>query len=298
MESEKNSISIIIPSYNRAQLLKETLKSIESQSSDNWECIIVDDFSKDDTKDVVLEYSKRNVHFAYYLNEHKKGAQGARNTGLDHAKNDWVIFFDSDNKMHPDFIEVMSSLITNDNGIDVLACCSDVIDIEKGNTGKVMNPRCKGNIHDNLFTNKSYVDYNQAIIRKSRLFEIGGLDEDCPSMQEWDTHIRLSNVAKYDMIEQSLVDYYVGGNDAISSNTKREAIGRLYILRKHIDEWRTHSHAMSVFSYRIYRTIKKNEDHVFVSEKTKELKNLVSYLPIRIAYCKVINLFIKIKNKL
>lgn len=292
------AVSIIIPSYNRAQLLRNTLSSILSQTSRDWECIVVDDYSNDDTKAVVMDFSMANPNVSYYLNEHKKGAQGARNTGLDHAKFDWVVFFDSDNKMHPDFIETMIDYISNNEGIDVFACCSDVIDIDNGDTGKIMKPRCYGYIHDDLFYGKSYVDYNQGVIRKEKLIEIGGLDEDCPSMQEWDTHIRLSNVAKYFMIEKSLIDYYVGGSDAISSNKKREVIGRLYILRKHLKEWKARPLAITTFSYQIFRIINKNEDRVFIKEKINELKSLVPYLYLRIGYCKCQSLIERIKRKI
>lgn len=289
-------ISIIIPSYNRAQLIKGTLKSIILQSSSEWECIVVDDFSTDDTKDIVLELGKQDKRISYYLNSHKKGAQGARNTGLDHAKFDWVLFFDSDNKMHQDFVETMLFTLDKSKEADVIACCSDIIDVDKGITGRIMNPRCNGNIHNNLFLGKSYVDFNQAIIRKKMLSEIGGLDEDCPSMQEWDTHIRLSKKAQYCMIDRRLIDYYIGGNDAISSNKKREVIGRLYILKKHLQEWKSRQRAFSIFSYQIYCLIKQNEDSHFKTEKLCELRNLVPFLYVRVFLCEIWSDILKMKS--
>ena len=290
------NISIVIPAYNRAELLKKTLNSIEDQTSSNWECIVVDDFSNDNTKEVVCEFNKRNERIKYYLNEHKKGAQGARNTGIDHSKYDWVMFFDSDNKMHPDFVEKMIPLISECVYNDVIACCSEIIDIDKGKTGRIMNPRCHGNIHDKLFSGKSYVDFNQAVIRKEKLLGIGGLDEDCPSMQEWDTHIRLSKTAKYDMTSDCLIDYFVGGSDAISSNKKREVIGRLYILRKHLGEWKKRPCAITVFSYRIYNLINKNSDKQFTYEKMNELRSMIPYPSFRIALCKTWYILSKIRK--
>lgn len=275
--NKKMAISIIIPSYNRTELLQRTLSCITSQTSNDWECIVVDDFSKDNTKEVVEDLMKSNPQISYYLNSHKKGAQGARNTGLDHAKYQWVIFFDSDNNMHPEFIETMIGHLSDD--IDVLACCADIVDINTGKTGRIMNPNCYGNIHDDLFNGNCYVDFNQAVIRKSKIQEIGCLDEDCPSMQEWDTHIRLSRVANYNMINTSLIDYYMGGEDAISSNKKREVVGRLYILKKHIDEWKHHSSGLANLSNFIFGAIRKNEDKAFRREKYKELMRLVPSFP-------------------
>lgn len=285
-------ISIIIPSYNRANLLERTLESIKSQSSPDWECIVVDDFSNDNTNTVVSLLMRDDSRISYYLNEHKKGAQGARNTGLDHAKYDWVIFFDSDNIMHHDFVEKMQPNLTDN--IDVCACCSDFIDIDKGPTGEIMNPHCYGHIHDNLFSGSSYVDFNHSVIRKSRLVEIGCLDEDCPSMQEWDTHIRLSKICNYSMIEESLIDYYVGGKDAISSDKKREVVGRLYILKKHIDEWKDRPISITRFAYQIYRLIMMKTDKNFRDVKLAELEKLVPFWGIRVRLC---NVFAKIARR-
>lgn len=281
------AISIIIPAYNRASIIGKTLESIINQTSNEWECIVVDDYSVDDTKSVVKSFCEKSSKFSYYLNERKKGAQGARNTGLGHAKYDWVIFFDSDNTMHPEFVETFMKNLRKD--IDVLACCSDIVNVETGRTGRVMNPRCNGYIHDKLFTGGSYVDFNQAVIRKSKVMEIGGLDEDCPSMQEWDTHIRLSKNAVYSMIEESLIDYYQGGTDAISSNTKREVIGRLYILRKHNKEWKCYFKGLTSYCSQILNLINKNDDPVFVKEKTKELRSLVPYYYLRLCVYRLWN---------
>lgn len=279
------AISIIIPAYNRGPILRKTLDSILSQSSQEWECIVVDDHSKDDTSEVVKNFMSLDNRYSYYLNEYKKGAQGARNTGLKYAKCDWVIFFDSDNLMHGDFIEKITTCISDN--YDVVACRSRIIDVERGDTGRVMDPRCKGSIHNRLFTGRSYVDFNQAIIRKTLLEEIGCLDEDCPSMQEWDTHIRLSKIARYYMIDECLIDYFVGGKDAISSNKKREVIGRLYILDKYLDEWKKRPKALTSFTYQIYTLIKMNEDEFFVIEKMKELRKLVPFFTMRVAIFKL-----------
>lgn len=281
-------VSIIIPSYNRASIIGKTLDSVISQTSNDWECIVVDDHSIDETRKVVELYAVKDQRVSYYLNEHKKGAQGARNTGLNYAKFDWVVFFDSDNTMHPEFIETMIQCLGDD--IDVAACCASIINVDTGETGRVMNPRCVGNIHNKLFTGQSYVDFNQAVIRKSRILEIGGLDEDCPSMQEWDTHIRLSRIASYSMTDNSLVDYYQGGKDTISSNSRREVIGRLYILRKHNTEWRRHFVGLTRFCFEIFVLIQRDEDVDFKSARIKELRSLVPFYYLRMSALRVWNM--------
>ena len=83
-------ISVIIPTYNRAKVIPAALNSIVVQSYQDWECIVVDDYSEDDTESVVNSYVAKDNRFSYCKNERTKGAPGARNTGLYQAKGEWL----------------------------------------------------------------------------------------------------------------------------------------------------------------------------------------------------------------
>ena len=255
-------ITIIIPTYNRAQIIPRTLDSILVQTYQDWECIVVDDHSQDNTEVVIGEYIAKDSRIKYLVNTQKKGAQGARNTGLLNAKSEWVIFFDSDNTMHPDYLETLAYAIADD--VDVIACYSSIVDVEKGDTGRVLKSNCRGNIEDDIFDGTCYVDFNHSMCRKSKVMEIGMLDENVPSMQEWDTHIRLSKVARYTTIEKCLLDYYIGGKDAISSDGRREVRGRLFILEKHIAEWRTRKSVATSYCASIIRLSYRTKNLWFI----------------------------------
>ena len=96
-------ISIIIPSYNRAHLISETLDSIIAQTYENWECIIVDDGSTDNTLEILGKYRKKDNRFRYYQRpqDRLQGGNAARNYGYEQSTGEYIQWFDSDDLMHP-----------------------------------------------------------------------------------------------------------------------------------------------------------------------------------------------------
>jgi len=97
---EKILISIIIPTYNREHLIGNTLKSLVNQTYQNWECIVVDDGSTDNTKNIIESYRNNDNRFSFYKREIlPKGASHCRNIGLSKAKGQFVVFLDSDDEL-------------------------------------------------------------------------------------------------------------------------------------------------------------------------------------------------------
>jgi glycosyltransferase involved in cell wall biosynthesis len=105
--SDQPLVSIIIPTYNRAHLIGETLDSVLAQTYQNWECIIVDDGSSDTTDEVVEEYTKKDTRFKYYHrpDEHLPGGNGARNYGFKMSQGEYVNWLDSDDLFSENKIE-------------------------------------------------------------------------------------------------------------------------------------------------------------------------------------------------
>lgn len=101
-------ISIIMATYNRAHLIVETLQSIQNQTYKNWECLIIDDGGIDNTLEVIAPILDKDLRFKYYSrsNNYKKGLPGCRNYGLDLAAGEFIIFFDDDDIVHPQNLEL------------------------------------------------------------------------------------------------------------------------------------------------------------------------------------------------
>ena len=98
-------VSIITPTYNCAEFIARTLNSVQAQTYQNWEMIIVDDRSQDNTAEIVGEYMKTDSRIQYHLLEENSGAAVARTTAMKLAKGSYMAFLDSDDIWMPDKLE-------------------------------------------------------------------------------------------------------------------------------------------------------------------------------------------------
>jgi glycosyltransferase involved in cell wall biosynthesis len=120
-------ISIIIPMYNRATLVSETLDSVLAQTCNDWECIVVDDSSTDNSVEVVQKYVDKDSRFKLLIRpeERIKGAPTCRNIGYENSRGEIVIFFDSDDLMSPPYFETVIRLINKNSDVDFAIVPSD-----------------------------------------------------------------------------------------------------------------------------------------------------------------------------
>lgn len=107
-------VSIIIPTFNRAHLIEETLDSVLAQTYKNWECIVIDDGSTDNTAEVLKTYTAKDSRFQYHHrpNNRPKGANTCRGLGFELSKGEFVNWFDSDDLMHKDHLKIKLDEIT------------------------------------------------------------------------------------------------------------------------------------------------------------------------------------------
>ena len=111
-------VSIIVPIYNREKWLRNCLGSISSQTFKEWECILVNDGSTDNSLKIAQEYAENDERFIV-ISQENQGVSAARNLGLDHAQGKWVTFVDSDDEIAPDYLEILHK-IGEDNNADLV----------------------------------------------------------------------------------------------------------------------------------------------------------------------------------
>ena len=128
----KKYISIILPVYNAEETIERTLKSIESQSCTQYELIIINDGSTDNTEKICLNYLKNKR--IKYISTKNNGVSHARNIGIANASGDYLCFIDDDDEYHQDFINTMLETV---NKNDLLVCAYEKINVQKNTHRKV-----------------------------------------------------------------------------------------------------------------------------------------------------------------
>ncbi|WP_413531701.1 glycosyltransferase family 2 protein [Empedobacter brevis] len=105
MNTNNSLISVIVPCYNQAQYMDECLQSVLDQTYQNWECIIVNDGSPDNTEDIALKWTNKDKRFIY-LKKENGGLSSARNAGIEISKGEWILPLDSDDKIGNKYLEL------------------------------------------------------------------------------------------------------------------------------------------------------------------------------------------------
>jgi len=214
-------ISIIIPTYNRAHLILETLDSILLQSYQNWECVIVDDGSTDNTAEILSKYVAKDDRFKYYKRplEKLKGPNSCRNYGFEKSKGNLIQFFDSDDVMKLNCLEAKASLFTK--GLDLVICKLSLYDFEKNVEIRESNIVTDDLIFD-YFSGKIALYISGPLWRRSFLEKRSFLfNENIINCDDWDFNMNMLYFnPNYLILNESLI-FYRRHNNSLSRELEK-----------------------------------------------------------------------------
>src|SRR5690554_2748227 len=184
-------ISVIIPTYNREALIGETLDSIRSQTYQDWECLVVDDHSTDDTTAKVLEYIEKDSRIKLLINENTKGAQGARNTGLEKSNGQFIVFLDSDDLLSSDCLSDRMNFVLQNQGYGFYCFPTAVFKKLPYDTNLMWNYLNKSEDDLIRFLNSDLPWHTSGVLwSKDALIHLNGWDVNLTCWQDWDIHVR------------------------------------------------------------------------------------------------------------
>lgn len=232
------TVSVITPTYNRASTLPNCIKSVQEQTYQDYEHIIVDDGSTDETKKVVTSIDDDRIN--YLSLNGNQGANAARNRGIKAANGEFVAFLDSDDQYHPEKLEVCVDKLTalsRDDFAGVFHSMQFVEDEEIINISNVD----EGEIDFGVLKHGNPIGGFTDIMFRSDIFdEIGALDEDMPAYQDWEFFLRVLNeyqmwgIAKPLSIKRESIPK--GSECRVSDQLESKSHAQDLLLEKHGDK--------------------------------------------------------------
>lgn len=265
------TISVIIPTYNRASKLHKSIASVLAQTYTDFELLIVDDGSADDTDKVVASFHDDRIR--YIKLAQNGGASAARNEGIRLAEGEWVAFHDSDDVWRPEKLEKQMEYVKRNPDFGMVYCAY-LMNVEQK---KIMVPNAtwNGELEGDLFADllvRNSVGAPTMMIQKRVLEEIGGFDTSLKSLEDWDLALRIAEKYKIGYVPEILVDAYMSAG-GVSSN-----VGAYYETRcKLIGRYREQLMERGIFDH-VVGDVFKRAQGIGVLEDVKKM--LIHYLSI------------------
>jgi len=264
-------ISVVVPCYNQAEYLEEALQSVFNQTFTDWECLIVNDGSSDDTEIIAKQWQEKDARFKYVYKENG-GLSSARNFGIKSALGEFILPLDADDKIGQHYLEFSWQAFQKNDALKIVYCNAEKFGVETGNWELETYAF-------NLLLLKNMI-FCSALFRKSDWSSINGYDENMKDgFEDWEFWIALLKNGG-DVLQLDYIGFYYRiKNDSmikelfIADEKKRNTIA--YICIKHADiyvKWlgnpieiyrenvylkKKHGQLTESVPYKIYKLIKK-----------------------------------------
>lgn len=250
MIRNRPTVSVIIPTYNRARLLPRAINSVLNQTYRDFELIVVDDASADNTIEVVKQFQEKDDRIKYLKHSEHKGGSGARNTGIKASAGEYIGLLDDDDEWLPGKLEKQMNKLEN-SSLKVGVVYSGFFYVSEKN-GKIVSeviPLLRGEVYANLL--KSCILGSPTPLIKKKCFQkVGFFDETLPSCQDWDMWIRLSKYYDFDFVPDILAKHHVHGGQ-ISVDLNAKIVAREKLIEKYLVDLSKNSQAFSAVLKRL-----------------------------------------------
>ncbi|HHX66899.1 MAG TPA: glycosyltransferase family 2 protein [Gallicola sp.] len=287
----KNLISAVITTYKRPpKMVNRAVESVINQTYRNLEIIVVDD-SPDDFKErktveeMILSIKEKDKRIRYIKHTENKGACAARNTGIKNSHGNFIAFLDDDDEWLPAKIEKQLKLFKEPE-VGLVYCRSFTIDELYGVTKIRKVKFYKGYVFDQLFRTNFIGSTSFPLIKKECFQDCGMFDTSLKSCQDFELWLRIVKKYKVDYVDEPLVNYYIHGNERITSDPLNRIQGIMSINNKYKKYLNFHpylksSRLMSLIPYYLQMG-EKNKAIQIYDEAVKlvplNLKNNLKYL--------------------
>lgn len=202
-------VSVILPTYNRSQFITRAIESLRNQTYQNWELIIIDDNSTDETFSVVRKYVNSDHRISYEKLDLNSGASIARNKGIFRAKGEFITFIDSDDEFRPNKIEAQLEVFRSDSIGDLGVVSCGARDLLNGKVYNLRLPIRRSNYYLSLLARKKKIGAGTPFLMvKTKAIKDKNIqfDPELKVMEDWDFVLQIVKYYRFEFVNDYLVD--------------------------------------------------------------------------------------------
>jgi glycosyltransferase involved in cell wall biosynthesis len=201
-------VTVIIPAYNAARFLPATINSVQQQTYANWELLIINDGSTDDTVEVVKKYQEKNPCIQL-INQCNQGVSQARNLGIEKSQGQFIAFLDADDQWHPDKIQQHIKHFQFHPRLGVSFSQVEILNQAGEPTGQVSSSRLHHLKPEHLLSENPTTTTSNWVVRREVFAQVGGFAPDMSYSEdlEWLLRVMCTGVWEIEGINQVLTRY-------------------------------------------------------------------------------------------
>jgi glycosyltransferase involved in cell wall biosynthesis len=207
-------VSVIVPTYNFAEYIAETIEAILAQTFGDLELVIIDDCSHDGTQTIITDYASRDSRIIPIFKERNEGPASARNTGMKNSRGEFIAFCDADDVWEKNKLELQLDVFATYEDYDVVYSDAFIINSKGEKTGKRFSEKyptgkkLTGNLFDELcLTNM--INTQTVIMKKKCVHSAGYFPEEVRGLEDWVYWVKVAEKHKFFYINQPLARYRV-----------------------------------------------------------------------------------------
>ena len=240
------TVSVILPTRNRARMLKRAVTSVLAQTYTDFELIIVSDGSSDETEAVVAGFGDQRLRFLKHAKA--RGASAARNTGLKVTHGKYIAFIDDDDEWTSNKLELQLPLLqASPSNVGLVYSWMDYL--QDGRVYSTRKPVLRGSVLSKILDRQGVGTCATLMVKREVLDVVGGFDESLPRGNDGDFIRRVARHFQVDYVPEVLCHVHTGHHDRISVNNRRNLLNAVKAEEKRLvlfrDEFEEHSEAFS-----------------------------------------------------
>jgi glycosyltransferase involved in cell wall biosynthesis len=226
-------ISVIIPIYNGEVTIGETIQSVLNQTYSNFELLIINDGSTDNTLEVISSFQDSRIQVFSYQNA---GQGASRNRGLNQAQGEYVSFIDADDLWVPEKLADQLTALQQYSEAAVAYSWTDYIDESGEFISHAPQRLYQGDVYTRLLLSDFIGSGSNPLIRKSAILELNGFDQSLPPAEDWDMWLRLAAIYPFTVVPKPQILYRVSPHSSSFNVLKMEAAS-LRVIERAINDY-------------------------------------------------------------